>query len=80
MLHLYFDLLPNMLDADGTGLVQLLCVFLPCEQEVLEFVDFIGQIELFRTCIVNWPGVKTNTRLKSGSDERIHPIRWWPGL
>lgn len=56
------DVPSDMLYADSTTVLELAFPFIPAVKDPLEIIDFEGQVELFRSCFVNPPGVKTHTR------------------
>lgn len=60
----WLDILPDMLYADSTTVLQLAFPFIPAVKDALEIIDFERQVELFRSCFVNPPGVKTHTRFE----------------
>lgn len=60
----WLDVLSDVLYADATAVLKFAFPLIPAVKDTLEVIHFEGQIELFRSCFVNPPGVKTHTRFK----------------
>lgn len=60
----WLDVLSDVLYADATAVLKFAFPLIPAVKDTLEIIHFEGQIELFRSCFVNPPGVKTHTRFE----------------
>lgn len=65
------DILSDVLYADAAAVLKLVLPLVPSVKDTLEIIDFEGQVELFCSCFVNPPGVKTHTRFEERKVARL---------